>query len=148
MNHLHAGIPAQALQERQRKLGRQAQQLPPSGSRPLTVSGRVSGWITAKATQALAGLPGVRVEDEAVHITAASGQRIILKAVLERVAHVLYDAGCARGWRDGHALPIERLGQPTRSPQHNEVTAESLDVGCNKNPNEAIRRKEGHAIGG
>ena len=55
---------------------------------------------------------------------------------------------CARGWRDGHALPIERLGQPTRSPQHNEVTAESLDVGCNKNPNEAIRRKEGHAIGG
>lgn len=100
MNHLHAGVPAQALQERQRKLGRQAQQLPPSGSRPLTVSGRVSGWITAKATQALAGLPGVRVEDEAVHITAASGQRIVLKAVLERVARVLFEAGCARGWRN------------------------------------------------
>ncbi|MBV6304486.1 NUDIX domain-containing protein [Candidimonas humi] len=100
MNHLPAGVPAQALQERQRKLGRQAQHLPPSGSRPLTVSGRVSGWITAKATQALAGLPGVKVEDEAVHITAASGQRIVLKAVLERVAQVLYDAGCARGWRN------------------------------------------------
>lgn len=100
MNDLQADTLALALEERHRKLGRQAQQLPPRGSRPLTVSGRVSGWITVKATGALAGLPGVQIGDEAVHITAASLQRTSLRLVLERVAQVLHDAGCARGWRD------------------------------------------------
>lgn len=100
MNDLHVGSFALAINEHYQQLGHQAQQLPPKGSRPLTVSGRVSGWVTAKATHALAGLPGVHVEDEAVHITAASSQRIPLKAVLARVAVTLRDAGCARGWRD------------------------------------------------
>lgn len=74
--------------------------MPPSGSRPLTVSGRVAGWITAKATGHLHGLPGVHIEDEAVHITAASSQRMPLNAVLARLALSLKDTGCLRGWRN------------------------------------------------
>ncbi|MGB6104126.1 MAG: DUF4743 domain-containing protein [Pusillimonas sp.] len=94
----HALMPV--LQTRYRQLVKRIQQLPPSGSRPLTVSGRVAGWITAKATGHLHGLPGVHIEDEAVHITAAPGQRMPLNAVLARLAASLKDTGCLRGWRD------------------------------------------------
>jgi 8-oxo-dGTP pyrophosphatase MutT (NUDIX family) len=66
----------------------------------LTVAGRVSGWITAKATHALEGVPGVHVEAEAVHITAAPTRRLPLNAVLSQVALALKGAGCLRGWRD------------------------------------------------
>lgn len=86
MNDLHHGSLSSAINLRHQQLGRLVQQLPPKGSRPLTVSGRVAGWVTAKATQAVDGLPGVHVEAEAVHVTAATSQRITLKAVLERIA--------------------------------------------------------------
>jgi isopentenyldiphosphate isomerase len=89
-----------ALGPRYQQLARRIQQLPPAGSRPLTVSGRVAGWITAKATSHLHDLPGVRIEDEAVHLAASPRHRLPLNAVLARLAVSLKDTGCLRGWRD------------------------------------------------
>ncbi len=100
MKDAHARVLAPALDARYRQLARRIQQLPPSGSRPLTVSGKVAGWITAKATSHIQGLPGVDIEPEAVHITAAPRRRMALNAVLDGLAHCLRDTGCLRGWRD------------------------------------------------
>lgn len=81
-------------------LVRRAQQLPPPGARPLTVANRVAGWITPRATALIARLPGVHVEDEAVHLNAAPGRRLALNAVLANIATTLRDAGVLRVWRD------------------------------------------------
>lgn len=107
-----------AIDKRYQQLIARAQQLPPLGSRPLTVSGRVSGWITARATKVLAGAPGVDVEPEAVHVGAVTSQRLSLNKVLENLAHILRDAGCLRGWR-GELLDVmgegRRLGAIERA---------------------------------
>ena len=100
MNDTPPSSLALAINERYQRLVPRIQQLPPAGSRPLTVAGRVSGWVTKKATRVIAGLPGVRIEAEAVHITSAPTLRLSLNMVMERVAHELKDAGCLRGWRD------------------------------------------------
>lgn len=91
---------AGAISARYQQLAKRIQQLPPVGSRPLTVGGRVAGWITSKATTHLQGLPGVHIEDEAVHITAVPRQRLPLNAVLAQLAVSLKDTGCLRGWRN------------------------------------------------
>src|SRR5690606_33113498 len=100
MKDAHASALAPVVQTRYQQLIKKIQQLPPSGSRPLTVSGRVAGWITAKATGHLLDLPGIHVEDEAVHITAVPSHRMSLNSVLARLAVSLKDTGCLRGWRD------------------------------------------------
>lgn len=89
-----------AVSTRYRELLPRIQQLPPVGARPLTVAGRVSGWITARATQAVAGLPGVEVTPEAVHVQSHHGRGLTLDAVLQTMAETLKAAGCLRGWRD------------------------------------------------
>lgn len=91
---------ASLITQHYQQLARRVQQLPPAGSRPLTVASRVAGWISPKATRALAGLSGVRIEAEAVHITAFPSKRQSLKFVLARAALTLKEAGCLRGWRD------------------------------------------------
>ncbi len=100
MNHTPTRAFAQAVRERYQQLIPRTQHLPPSGSRPLTVAGRVSGWITPKATRVVAGLPGIRIEPEAVHITAAPSKRLPINTVMGQVAAALSEAGCLRGWRD------------------------------------------------
>lgn len=100
MKDAHARALMPAVQARHRQLIKRIQQLPPSGSRPLTVSGRVAGWVTARATSYLEGLSGVRIEDEAVHITAVPSRRLSLNAVLAQLAVSLKDTGCLRGWRN------------------------------------------------
>jgi 8-oxo-dGTP pyrophosphatase MutT (NUDIX family) len=100
MNDAHARALAPVLDTRYKQLAKRIQQLPPGGSRPLTVSGRVAGWITAKATSHLHDLPGVHIEPEAVHVTAAPTQRLPLNTVLAQLAVSLKDTGCLRGWRD------------------------------------------------
>src|SRR5690606_35439489 len=91
---------APQLVKRKNLLATHIQHLPPSGSRPLTVSGRVAGWITPRATQHANGLPGVHIEDEAVHIASCVQQRITLTGVFERLALTLRDAGCLKCWRN------------------------------------------------
>ncbi|TFL15692.1 NUDIX domain-containing protein [Pusillimonas caeni] len=89
------------LEKRYGRLVPRIQQLPPSGSRPLTVTGRVAGWITPRATRALAALEGVRIEPEAVCIDgAAAGRRLQINQVLAQAALLMRDAGCLRAWRD------------------------------------------------
>ncbi|NYT65398.1 DUF4743 domain-containing protein [Alcaligenaceae bacterium] len=91
---------ATAVSARYKQLLKRIQQLPPVGSRPLTVGGRVSGWITGKATAHLQGLPGIHIEDEAVHIAASQHTRRSLNGVLADLAEALKDTGCLRSWRN------------------------------------------------
>jgi len=44
---------------RSARLVRRAQQLPPAGARPVTISGRVGGWIAPRALESIRALPGV-----------------------------------------------------------------------------------------
>ena len=74
------------------------QQLPPAGARPLTVTGRVAGWIIPRALAPLHDMPGVRIEDEAAHVFAAPG--FSLNDTLAALALRLREAGCLRSWRD------------------------------------------------
>lgn len=91
---------AMDITARYKKLIKRIQNLPPTGSRPLTVAGRVTGWVTAKATRHIQGLPGVHIEDEAVHITACDLQRLPLNRVLADLTEALKYTGCLRGWRN------------------------------------------------
>ncbi|HUH59567.1 MAG TPA: DUF4743 domain-containing protein [Candidimonas sp.] len=100
MKDAHARALKPDLGARYQQLIKRIQQLPPVGSRPLTVAGRVAGWITAKATSHLEGLPGIHIGNEAVHITASMPQRLPLDAVLAQLAMALKDTGCLRGWRN------------------------------------------------
>lgn len=100
MKDADSSVLSLALESRYQQLARRIQQLPPTGSRPLTVAGRVAGWITAKATSHLHDQPGIHVEAEAVHITAAPRERLTLNNVLAQLAVALKDTGCLRGWRD------------------------------------------------
>ncbi len=110
MTSISAGSLPAAIAERRAVLLRSLQQLPPRGSRPLTVSTRVAGWVTARATAVLRGLPGVHVEDEAVHVAASVSPRMSLNAVLAHVARTLNDAGCIRSWR-GEMLDVVGEGR-------------------------------------
>lgn len=90
-----------SLEKRYARLVPRIQHLPPSGSRPLTVTGRVAGWITPRATRALSKLEGVRIEPEAVCIDAvAAGKRLVVNQVLAQAALLMQEAGCLRAWRD------------------------------------------------
>lgn len=93
-------LPAEALRQRYRRLLVCVQQLPLPGSRPLTIAGRVAGWISVDATRAVLNMPGVRVDPEAVHIGRADMPRAQLARELAALALVLRDAGCLRGWRN------------------------------------------------
>ena len=90
----------EAVFARQQSLIPLIQHLPPKGARPLTVAGRVAGWVTLRATECMAEMAGVRVSDEAVHVAAAPREHLPLNMVMERIAHTLRDNGCLRGWRD------------------------------------------------
>lgn len=90
-----------SLEERYGRLVPRIQQLPPSGSRPLTIMGRVAGWITPRATRALESLDGVRVEPEAVCMEAVAGKRrLAINDLLAEAAVLMRDAGCLRAWRN------------------------------------------------
>lgn len=100
MNRKFSAAHQALVKRRHQTLLTHIQQLPPPGSRPLTLDGRVAGWIVASATRAIAGLPGVRIDDEAVHVSAGARQEGSLTRRLARVAQTLRDAGCLRSWRD------------------------------------------------
>ncbi len=111
MDSSSAAFALDDLLARNARLVRRAQQLPPAGARPATIAGRVGGWIGPAALAAVASLPGVHVEPEAVHFTAAPAARLSLDAVLRGVALALRDAGCIRAWRD-ELLDVMAEGRP------------------------------------
>lgn len=99
-----------AVSKRQQSLIPLIQQLPPSGSRPLTIAGRVAGWVTPRATECMAEMAGVRISDEAVHVAAAPRERLPLDTIMLRIAQTLRDNGCLRGWR-GELLDVYGEGR-------------------------------------
>lgn len=108
MNNITSQGLVHALANRYKRLIPIIQQLPPAGARPLTVAGRVCGWITSSAIGAITGLPGVTDESEAVHINAQPSRNMSLNQVLECIALELRNSGNARAWRDE---PLDVIGE-------------------------------------
>src|SRR5690606_41893882 len=89
-----------SIRLRQESLTPRIQQLPHTGSRPLTIAGRVAGWATPRATECLAQLPFARVTDEAVHVADAPRRTPALAITLACIAQSLPAHRCLRGWRE------------------------------------------------
>jgi len=89
-----------SIRLRQESLTPRIQQLPHTGSRPLTIAGRVAGWATPRATECLAQLPFARVTDEAVHVADAPRRTQALDITMACIAQSLQEHGCLRAWRD------------------------------------------------
>lgn len=94
-----------AIEQRIALLTPQTQQLPPLGSRPVTVAGRVSGWVGARPAQHIAVLDGVALDEEVLRIDACASQHLSLNQVLEQIAHRLDQGGFVRSWR-GELLEV------------------------------------------
>lgn len=76
------------------------QQLPPEGSMPITISNRVSGWVTPQALPHVKQIDAVLVEPEAVHIAQNSDNFDFVSQKLDEIAQNLKGTGCLRGWRN------------------------------------------------
>src|SRR5690606_31282469 len=100
MNVARHRVLAPLIEQRLRQLISRVQELPPTGSRPLTVAGRVAGWITAPATAIVRGMPGVDITHEAVHVFSLPRERLSLNKILERMALAMREGGCVRSWRE------------------------------------------------
>ncbi|MFT0533841.1 NUDIX domain-containing protein [Castellaniella hirudinis] len=100
MDSTAAAFAPDELTARRARLVKRAQQLPPSGARPVTVSGRVAGWVAPAVLDAIAHHPGVRLEPEAAHLAPVPARRLGMDAVLKEIALLLRDCGHIRSWRD------------------------------------------------
>ncbi|GAA5090885.1 MULTISPECIES: NUDIX hydrolase [Paenalcaligenes] len=88
------------LDQRYQHLVSLAQDLPPDGSLPITVCGRVAGWATAAAKDCLQEIAGVQVTDEAIHIAWCDQPSPQLDDFLAHIAQRLHEAGLVKAWRD------------------------------------------------
>jgi 8-oxo-dGTP pyrophosphatase MutT (NUDIX family) len=77
-----------------------AQEPVPPLSRVLQIAGRPCGQATLAACDALRGLPGVRLDPNALHLGDGMAPGAELDALLAGVAATLREADCLRGWRD------------------------------------------------
>lgn len=100
MNPLKTNINLDDIKARKARMRRKIQQLPPVGSRPVTIAGRVGGWIGQDSINAIKHLPGIDIEDEAAHIIPVPRQRLGINKVLASLARALADAGYIKSWRD------------------------------------------------
>lgn len=98
------------LRQRYDRLLAQTQEFPPDGSRPVTVCGRLCGWVSAQALACLAELSGVKITDEAVHIAWADEPSPRVDHLLAHIAQVLSEQGLVRSWR-GELLDVIGEGQ-------------------------------------
>jgi len=76
------------------------QEVPPEFSLPLTIAGKLAGFITPQALKAIAHLPQVRTTETAVHIADTGTPRFELDPLLASVAVILRDANLLKTWRD------------------------------------------------
>src|SRR5690625_4876283 len=102
------------LQQRYDRLLAQTQEFPPDGSRPVTVCGRLCGWVSAQALACLAELSGVKITDEAVHIAWADEPSPRVDHLLAHIAQVLSEQGLVRSWR-GEPFEVVGGGQVVRA---------------------------------
>ena len=89
-----------SLQQLLADLLSRANQPPQAESLPLFISGQRSGWLFAKAAQALKGLKHVEISHDSAHIGHLVSSGPELNALLAAVATTLRQAGCAPGWRN------------------------------------------------
>ncbi|HLS21869.1 MAG TPA: NUDIX domain-containing protein [Paenalcaligenes sp.] len=88
------------LKERYEALVAKTQELPPDGSRPITVCGRLCGWVSAQALDCLSELSGIMVTEEAIHIAWADEPSPRVDHLLAHIAQMLDEHGLIRSWRD------------------------------------------------
>lgn len=88
------------LDQRYQELLVATQDLPPAGSRPLTVCGRVCGWATSLAVDCLSQINGVKITDEAVHIAWCDQPSGQVNTFLAHIAERLDEAGLVKAWRN------------------------------------------------
>lgn len=88
------------LDQRYQQLVNATQDLPPAGSRPLTVCGRVCGWATSLAVDCLSQINGVKITDEAVHIAWCDQPSKQVDTFLAHIAKRLDEAGLVKAWRN------------------------------------------------
>ncbi len=93
-------VTSRVLAARRTHINQAIQQLPPLGARPLTIEGRVAGWVTSRVIEHIGHLDGVSVDDEAVHVVPDTANHRSLQEVIDMLAHTLKEAGCLRGWRN------------------------------------------------
>lgn len=100
MNKISPSTLKQAIDQRFALLVPQFQQLPPLGSRPVTVSGRVAGWVGQRPAQCIEHLAGVSQSEDVLRLDACATQRLPLNHVLAQIAVCLHEGGFVRSWRD------------------------------------------------
>lgn len=98
------------LDQRYQELLVATQDLPPAGSRPITVCGRVCGWATSAAVDCLSQINGVKVTDEAVHIAWCDQPSEQVNTFLAHIAQRLDEAGLVKAWRN-ELLDVVAEGQ-------------------------------------
>ncbi|WP_242444329.1 NUDIX hydrolase family protein [Advenella sp. S44] len=76
------------------------QEVPPEYSLPLTIAGKLAGFITPQALAAIAHLPQVRTTATAVHLADPGTPRFELEPLLADIAIILRDAGLLKTWRN------------------------------------------------
>lgn len=114
-------LPSKAdLDRRYEQLLAATQDLPPEGSLPITVCGRVCGWAIPAAVECLRDLHQVRVTAEAVHIAWGEAPGQHLNDFLAQAAHCLNEAGLIKAWRD-ELLDVIAEGQPVAAIERGAV---------------------------
>lgn len=98
------------LEQRYQELIAATQDLPPAGSRPITVCGRVCGWATSEAVACLSQINGVKITDEAVHIAWCDQPSEQVNTFLAHIAERLDEAGLVKAWRN-ELLDVVAEGQ-------------------------------------
>lgn len=88
------------LDRRYKELLVATQDLPPVGSRPITVCGRVGGWATPEAIACLSQINGVKVTEEALHIAWCDQPCAPVNTFLAHIADRLNEAGLVKAWRN------------------------------------------------
>jgi len=82
------------------RLGARAHELPPKLARPLYIADHRCGWATHAACDALRGTGLATIEPDALRLAPGLPPGPELDQALARVAQVLREADCLRGWRD------------------------------------------------
>lgn len=88
------------LDQRYKELQTATQDLPPAGSRPITICGRVGGWAIPEAIACLSQINGVKVTEEALHIAWCDQPCAPVNTFLAHIAERLNEAGLVKAWRN------------------------------------------------
>lgn len=108
------------LDQRYKELLTATQDLPPVGSQPITVCGRVAGWATPEAIACLSQINGVKVTDEALHIAWCDQPCDTVNTFLAHIAERLNEAGLVKAWRN-ELLDLVAEGQKVAAIERGAV---------------------------